>query len=212
MDLISKYRLIGASIWLGLLVIIVPSWYSDPVNFQPDGAVLQHNKSTLPVIEQPFRLPAQAIEPRTDAEQQREAIKLDMASVAASEESQRKQQALDKLSETLASLNKDDAEKSAAKQAHVENKTPVTAKSIAPKEAASPQWILRLSSFSDIKDANDLLGKLDLWGYEAKIKYFEKSKVYSVRTGPYFSRAKADKDKAKLDKMLRTNGVVVESR
>ncbi len=32
---VSKYRLTGAFVWLGLLVIIVPIWYSNPVNFDP---------------------------------------------------------------------------------------------------------------------------------------------------------------------------------
>ena len=38
----------------------------------------------------------------------------------------------------------------------------------------------------------------------------KKTKMYSVRTGPYLSQAKADKDKEKLDKMLHTNGEVVQ--
>ena len=105
MDLISKYRLIGASIWLGLLIIVVPSWYNDPVNFQPDGIELQHNKSTLPVIEQPFRLPSIAVTPKTDLQQQKEAVQLDMAVVSASEDSREKQQALEQLTQTLSALS-----------------------------------------------------------------------------------------------------------
>jgi len=35
---ILKYRLTGAGFWLLLLIIIVPTWYANPVNFQPNAA------------------------------------------------------------------------------------------------------------------------------------------------------------------------------
>lgn len=33
MDELTKYRITGALVWLGLLIFIVPSWYNDPVDY-----------------------------------------------------------------------------------------------------------------------------------------------------------------------------------
>jgi cell division septation protein DedD len=33
MDELTKYRLTGAIVWLGMLILIVPSWYGDPVDY-----------------------------------------------------------------------------------------------------------------------------------------------------------------------------------
>jgi cell division septation protein DedD len=33
MDELTKYRITGALVWLGLLIFIVPNWYSDPVDY-----------------------------------------------------------------------------------------------------------------------------------------------------------------------------------
>lgn len=184
MDLVSKYRLIGAVIWLGLLVIIVPSWYSHPVNFVPNGVAQVEAKSTLPLVEHAYRLPNSKDVPLTDGQQAN----------------------LKSLSKPMVT-----GEKTTNKQADdVVNTNIKTSKAVADKVSQSGKWIVRLLTYKDQIQANDLLGRLDVDGYQVDIKYFEKSKVYSVRTGPYNSLAKAEKDKRKLDKMLRIKSEVVQ--
>lgn len=75
--------------------------------------------------------------------------------------------------------------------------------------ASKPQWIVRIIAYKEIKNANDLLGRLEK-DYEVSIKTFEKSGFHSVRAGPYFSKAKAEQDRQKLDKMLHTKSEVVQ--
>ncbi len=70
------------------------------------------------------------------------------------------------------------------------------------------QWIVRIIAYRDIKDANELLGRLEV-DYEVMIKSFEKSGMHSVRVGPYTSKAKAEQVRQKLDKMLHTQAEVV---
>jgi cell division septation protein DedD len=77
------------------------------------------------------------------------------------------------------------------------------------EQAISVQWLVRITAYKDITAANDLLGRLES-NYPVWIKEFKKSGTYSVRTGPYLSKAKAEQDKRKLDKMLRTNAEVVQ--
>lgn len=194
MDLVSKYRLVGATIWLVLLVIIVPQWYSKPVNFVPEGFQQAEAKSTLPIVEHAYRLPKIDDQPLTNGQSQnkrehqhpallatdnskREAGEVAQAIVAENHK---------KLHEKLRQLDK-----------------------VSDNSNFTGQWIVRLIAFADIKDANNLLGQLDS-EYDVYIKYFETSKVYSVRVGPYISKAKAEKDKRKLDRMLHTKSEVVQ--
>lgn len=34
MDELTKYRITGAVIWLALLILLVPSWYANPVDYE----------------------------------------------------------------------------------------------------------------------------------------------------------------------------------
>ncbi|WP_044407449.1 SPOR domain-containing protein [Thiomicrospira microaerophila] len=52
MDELTKYRMTGAIVWLGLLVIIVPSWYGSPVDY-----VQKQNLFTIESVAQSANLP-----------------------------------------------------------------------------------------------------------------------------------------------------------
>ena len=191
MDLVSKYRMVGAAIWLGLLVIIVPNWYSEPVNFVPEGIQETEVKSTLPIVDHAYRLPQSNEQPQTNGQLLHQ-----------------KEQSLKELNKVEPTdLKTDDNQKTAEEiQLH---KQIETADKVSENTKYKGQWIVRLQAFQDIKAANNLLGRLDS-SYDVYIKYFDKTKMYSVRTGPYLSKAKADKDKVKLDKMLHTKSEVVQ--
>ena len=193
MDLVSKYRLIGASVWLFLLVLIVPQWYSHPVNFVPDGKVKVEPKSTLPIIEHAYRLPDSNDEPLTDGQ------------------TSHKEQLNNKSFQDNKAPVSEESVLNSKSESDFQNMQEIIKKAnnIASSEKYKGQWIVRLLAFEDIKAANDLLGRLEP-NFKVYIKYYEKTKMYSVRTGPYLSQAKADKDKEKLDKMLHTNGEVVQ--
>ncbi|WEJ61908.1 SPOR domain-containing protein [Thiomicrorhabdus lithotrophica] len=191
MDLISKYRLVGAAIWLGLLVIIVPNWYSEPVNFVPEGIQKTEPKSTLPIVDHAYRLPQSNEQPQTNGQVQHQ-----------------KEQSLNELNKSEPTNLKVDSNQKTAEEIQL-HKQIETADKVSENTKYKGQWIVRLQAFQDIKAANNLLGRLDS-SYDVYIKYFEKTKMYSVRTGPYLSKAKAEKDKVKLDKMLHTKSEVVQ--
>lgn len=191
MDLVSKYRIVGAAIWLGLLVIIVPNWYSAPVNFEPEGLQKTEVKSTLPIIDHAYRLPNNSEQPQTNGQ-------LQFQNVPPLKEFYKSEPVNSKVD-----FNQNTAEEI---QLHKEIEA---ADKVSGNTKYKGQWIVRLQAFKDIKAANNLLGRLDS-SYDVYIKYFEKTKMYSVRTGPYLSKAKAAKDKVELDKMLRTKSEVVQ--
>lgn len=193
MDLVSKYRIVGAAIWLGLLVIIVPSWYSEPVNFVPEGIQKTEVKSTLPIVDHAYRLPSSNDQPQTNGQVE-----------------YKKEQSSKELNKVTASLDdsKSDSNQKTTKEIQLHNQIEAKDK-VSENSKYKGQWIVRLQAFRDIKAANNLLGRLDS-SYDVYIKYFEKTKMYSVRTGPYVSKAKAEKDKVKLDKMLHTKSEVVQ--
>lgn len=181
MDLVSKYRLIGAAIWLLALVLVVPAWYNNPVNFSPEGEMVSEEVSTLPVVDHAYRLPIANEKPLTDGQ-----------------------------AEYLASIDQTASKKvNTGAIEPVEVIRPAYIDKVSGDLKYSSQWIVRLQAFNNIKQANELADKVEA-NYDVYIKYFEKTRVYSVRTGPYLSQSKAEKDREKLDKMLRTNGEVVQ--
>lgn len=153
MDEVSKYRFTGVIIWLVLLVVLVPIWFGEPVNFKPEGYSLSQGSTVRPLVKDAYISPEEASQPKiTSADVVNPSVK--------------------------------------------EVKTSV------------PQWIVRIVAYKKIKDANDLLGRLES-DYEVSIKLFEATGQYSVRVGPYTSKAKAEQDKQKLDKMLYTKSEIV---
>ena len=182
LDQQSKHRLVGASIWLLLLVIIVPTWYSNPVNFSPEGEIKPVHSSTLPTIEHAYRLPNNVEKPTTNGQTK----------------------------EYLKHQNKNsdfaDQQNTLEKPKLEQIKAPFLDK-VSDNSRYEGQWIVRLQAFNNTKQANKLASNLQD-NYAVYIKYFPKTRVYSVRTGPYVSRAKAEKAKQKLDKILRTDGVI----
>lgn len=49
-----KHRLTGAGVWLLLLVIIVPTWYANPVEFDPEG--IQENIVAGKIVTKAYKL------------------------------------------------------------------------------------------------------------------------------------------------------------
>ncbi len=65
----SQYRLIGAVVWLVLLVIVVPIWYSNPVNFQPKN-LASYSNVTEEVVDKSSTPPQQSlVDPKQNLEQ-----------------------------------------------------------------------------------------------------------------------------------------------
>ncbi len=196
MDDVSKYRLTGAFIWLLLLVILVPSWYSHPVNFQPSGHQDIVAKGERPLVEHIYELPVQTTQKQAEVQSNPLANgQVDkLVSMAGS----------DKATDKGAVLK---VEQESHKIISATKSVPNSSKN--QDKSTPPQWIVKVTAYKDIKKANDLLGRLES-KYEVSIKEFKSSGTYSVRTGPYFSKVKAEQDKQKLDKMLRTNAQIVQ--
>ncbi|NPA72541.1 MAG: SPOR domain-containing protein [Gammaproteobacteria bacterium] len=177
MDELSKFRLTGAAIWLGLLVMIVPNWYNNPVHFKPEGHQIVETSAERPLVEHIYTLPT----------------------------SERSSISTPTVPRSVATANPKmavDAKAVAVKETIYTDKSK-------PLKATPKQWIVRIIAYKDIRKANDLLGKLET-DYDVYIKRFEGTGTYSVRTGPYRSKAQAEKDSQKLDRKLHTQSEVVQ--
>ncbi|WP_319381382.1 SPOR domain-containing protein [Thiomicrorhabdus sp.] len=208
MDPISKHRLTGAAIWLVLLIWIVPEWYSHPVNFHPKGMPLEESQATRPLVEHPFLLSgeiAQPGEPNTSSAH-RQSAEQELYPVL-TEEQELAQREAERTRLEVPPLRKE--EKTSA--------NPVVAKKpaqdlavVKAEKAENGGWLVLLASYKEKKNAQAALEKLRKQGYGASIKYFQKSKVYSLRSGPYSSKLKAEQDQRKLDKLLRIKSMIVQ--
>ncbi len=161
MDEVSKYRLIGAIIWLVLLVVFVPLWFGEPVHFKPDYYVSSDKLAEHRLMKPMGDQPKVVLEPVVGSSEQ------------------------------------------------IKTTESVLQKEAKLEKSSKKQWIVRIIAYKNIKDANELLGRLEM-DYEVMIKSFEKSGMHSVRVGPYFSKAKAEQARQKLDKMLHTQAEVVQ--
>jgi cell division septation protein DedD len=185
MDEVGKYRLLGAAIWLTLLILIVPGWYSHPVNFQPQGAESQPVKMDRPLVEQAYVLPVKEGGGSVAAKPEADSVKPPVTEVVSQ------------------------APVSATKAPPVVTNGVSAAKQSSVQNVVKGQWLVKVASYKELKEANELLGRLDR-DYPVWIKEFTKSKTYSVRTGPYASRDEAQRDKQKIDKAFHTQAIVVQ--
>lgn len=203
MDDVGKFRLTGAVIWLALLVLIVPAWYSNPVNFSPESERGSTTTSNKLVVYQAYTLPSKAAQESViKAELSQNKKPVGVAVVKGIEPVAESPVAVHQ--SVSSEVAKPSAEQSIPAQV-VRPKVKVT--SIGIPEVKPGQWLLKVYSSKDIKDANRVLAQLDDQ-YEVWIKEFPKSKTYSVRTGPYTSHALAEADKIKIDKAIRTQSKI----
>lgn len=180
---VLKYRLTGAIFWLGLLVVIVPMWYSNPVNFDPAKQEGASVKKTV-LIEKPFVLPQNQTHEVTDKTELNRST--DRHAASDSHEMNTRSQAGKELSQ---------ANNAASNQKIADVDT--------------YEWIIRLVAYRKKELAEALQQRLK-YDYAAFIKHFPESNYYSVRVGPYASKAEAVKDQQRLDRILRVQSELVK--
>ena len=202
MDEVSKFRLTGAVIWLGLLVVIVPIWYSNPVNFSPDSEQKVDSNHAQPLVYQAYLLPNKSKEGQEHPGQSPIANELKPQKIEQNtfnDESELSQKPLvDAVPYTNLKTPIREADKTVSQS--LISKRP---------EVKPGQWLLMIYASNSIKDANKVLGRLDD-KYDVWIKEFPSTNSYSVRIGPYQSRTQAEKDKRKIDRAINTQSKIVQ--
>lgn len=188
-----KYRLTGALFWLGLMVIIVPSWYSHPVQFDPDQSTTQSDPPTV-LIEKPFALPSKP----PSVASKTEVVKSPSHPTdkpADSRDSQPK-----KISQTQ-------LEAAPKKQAP----STQSASSTQSDESKNVNWVVQLVAYKTEAMAVALKERLK-YDYDAFVKFFPKNGYYSVRIGPYQDQTLALKHQARLNELLRIDSILIKGQ
>ncbi len=75
----------------------------------------------------------------------------------------------------------------------------------------APRWIVKVAAYFTARQANELVAALNEAGYDATYRKFRNRKgqtVYSVRVGPYASRAAAERAKRIIDRRWRANSLI----
>ena len=221
MDELTKYRITGAVIWLALLIILVPSWYANPVDYekaQPwlysshDDSVSptakmdnQSNQSTSNKLDdisviRSNKKPESEVSPSLGRDIQTDAS----PSTAPSKPTQAKQLVESKKQQD----NAENSGNSTATGSSQDIKEPIP-----PSEDKSPAWLVRVASYNSIESANRTLGVLEM-RYTVTIGDFstKTQKIYTVRVGPFASLQEAEDAKTELDKELVTNSAIVQIR
>lgn len=225
MDELTKFRITGAVIWLALLIILVPSWYANPVDYEKAQPWLYSSSNDVPSVEDEVAAkadsqsglpspsqaeetteprPAKEVKPQTDVSTG-SSQQSDMISATSSQETPLSQPAVEPKKEPTPSVELDEP---MTTEETSEIKEPVP-----PSEDKSPAWLVRVASYNSIESANRTLGVLEM-RYKVTIGDFstKTQKIYSVRVGPFSSLQEAEEAKAELDKELVTNSVIVQIR
>lgn len=226
MDEITKYRITGAVIWLTLLIVFVPGWYSDPVDYQQprswQGQANVHEDEILPESDSssvPNNAKDGGLEPERQIEQT--TTKAGQSDSEVSRITQVKPPLPQEPAQPVAVLpdnskhkaNPQSDLKALPSTSEIEPDRPADAAEVKKQPQTAPAWLVRVASYNSLKTANQTLGLLET-RYQVTIGDFsnENRKVYSVRVGPYFSLAEAEQAKKMLDAELRTQSVIVQIR
>lgn len=182
-DMSLKFRMTGAFVWLLMLIVVVPIWYSHPVNFSPGmSAEEADNHDPQVVVDKPFVIPGSATEaalPQASSKQEKEV---------------ENQQAL--LTQKKNTSSGTELQKDLVKEAQSVATPP---KTVAKEKG---EWIIRVAAYRSKEKANLLYEHLK-YDYDVFVKFFPKSRYYSVRVGPYTDKALAVRDQHDLNRVLR---------
>lgn len=192
MDEITKYRITGAAIWLLLLIILVPSWYSNPVE---DPSQKSWAKTVAYADEIDDLLLEEA---PVNKEVVKELAEQPIKQVAAPE------------------VVKEEAKQEIITPQVVEKpiEKPV-AKSVEQPKPAKPseEWQIRVATYKSLQTAKNTLALLED-RYQVTIGDFSAGdkKMFTVRVGPYPTKEQAMKVKQDLDIELRTDSAIIKIR
>ncbi|WP_130537078.1 SPOR domain-containing protein [Thiomicrorhabdus indica] len=221
----ARYRFLGVVVWFFLLMLFVPSWYANPVNFVPhqvqlDSGYGEADKRVL--FPQAYRLPS-----KDNSEEVMSQAKKDAEQIAIEDLALKKQSALsdaqtpaqnlsNSQQATELKVNRSQFEKS-AEQAVAEKQEAIKKASVGAEgkvEALPPvndagDWLLLLASYPNKKEAQNFMRSVEQAGYSTAMKFYSKQQIYSVRVIGIESRAKAQIVKKKLDKMFNLNDSII---
>ncbi|CAN8140517.1 SPOR domain-containing protein [uncultured Thiomicrorhabdus sp.] len=206
-DDVVKNRLVGALVWILLLLWFVPSWYSDPA-YQQQPKLEQANHHQTVVIK-PLVKPPEVI-----AEEQAKAAHA--AKLKKEQEERDRQVRLER--ERIAqqaAVEKQIAKVQSAPQSKEQTAQSVT--TVKHQASTDKAYIAKLATFEDKRLLDAAVAKAKKAGYQLVYKSFPKTQggktylLFSLRTEMYDSYDKAQKAKQNLDKILRLKGSYVQS-
>lgn len=193
-DDVVKNRLIGALVWVLLVLWFVPSWYSDPAyQQQPEMKSSSHHQ---PIVVKPLVKPPEVI-----AEEQAKA-----AQAAKEKKAQEEQERLARLQSERQQRQK------AESKAAVAEVSESSARKLKQTTDGNRAYIVKLATFQNKALLTAALNKAKKSNYTLDVKEYQKTQdgktyvLFSLRTKKYDSYDKAQKAKQNLDKILRLKG------
>lgn len=216
----ARYRFFGVLVWFGLLMLFVPSWYANPVNFVPQKVQLDAQQGTdeKPILfPQAYRLPSKdnVTEDINQAKKEAEKIAIEDLVLKNQSDAGSSKGLIEDLSgeknltevKNLSKFEKT-AEENVSEKTDEAQGASIETKSL-PPVAEAGDWLLLLISYPDKKQAQDFMNSVEKAGYKTAMKFYSKQQVYSVRVIDIESRAKAQILKQKLDKMFNLNDSII---
>lgn len=208
-DDVVKNRLVGALVWVLILLWFVPGWYSDPA-YQQQAKHEQTNHHQAIVVKPLVKPPEVVAEEQAKAAQaaKEKRAQEEQERQARLQREQRAQQAVADLKAAQQQKPESEGLKSAMPPKPLSN--------VQAKES-NKVYIAKLATFEDKRLLDAALKKAEKAGYRLEVKNYPKTVdgrtylQFSLRTQMYDSYDKAEKAKQNLDKILRLKGTYVQS-
>lgn len=188
MDEVTKYRLTGAAFWLGLLIIFVPSWYSNPV----EEVMEKLGMSKIEVVEDDLVLDQEALESL-----QKQPIK--------SQAKLQNQQTSQATTPTYGQKTP----VALPPKLEVAPEVVETPPQVGVVKLDEPRWYIQVATLSSQERANAILVELE-GNYQVTIRDFsaQGAKRYAVRIGPFSSELAAKNAQAGLEAKYKDSLII----
>lgn len=216
MDELTKYRITGAIVWLTLLIMLVPSWYANPVDYEKAQPWLHSNSTErlndIAITSNMAKQVDGVTSVSSEADHDTDVSQLPDIPRDTEKPNRTLEERPAPIEPTTQPIESERLNQESVKPERVEE-APETTEPIMASEDKSPAWLVRVASYNSIESANRTLGVLEM-RYKVTIGDFstKTQKIYSVRVGPFYSLAEAEQAKTELDKELVTNSVIVQIR
>lgn len=207
----ATFRMIGAVFWLGLLVIIIPQWFVNPVDFSPEGALMKQKPEAVVASETAAQaLVADATLLKGDEAESKSELYIetpltikaptpDPAKVSSlHQQIQLKEAQADKTGKLVVDHNKESVR--------------ITATLTPPSVSREGKYWVQVASYTVEANALKYQEMFKKGGFPGRINTFigkEGKTHYQIRVGPYADESSAQIAKKIVDEKFKTNAMVL---
>lgn len=209
----TTFRMIGAVFWLGLLVVVIPQWFVNPVDFSPEGALMKQKPEVIAMAAtgsaaQTLAVDASLLKEATPTPTKSELYIETPLTTRPPTPDPNKVNALHQPIQ----LKEAQADQTGKLIINHKESARITASLSPPEVTSDGKFWVQVASYMVEENALKYQDKFKKGGFPGKINIFvgkEGRKHYQIRVGPYRDAETAQLAKKIVDEKFKTNAMVL---